>query len=123
MGIQGLNSSPIKSVQRGTTAASGNVTITAINTVKAFIRSASKGSAGTVAATGSIALTPSGGNQYVVNSSGSAGSGSNMTFPNYNGSISGGTTNLTSKVYSATIVNSTTISCDGPVEWEVVEYA
>lgn len=126
MGIQTFTpASPIKSIQRGTTAASGTVTITAINTAKAFIRSASKGSAGTVAATGSIALTPTGGNvgDNISSATGAGDSGFSGTFPNYNGSISGGTTNLTSKVYSAVITNATTITCDGPVEWEVVEYA
>ena len=110
----------IKGVQSGVTAGAGNVTINSVDTTKAVVLSASKGSAGTVAATGSITLTPSGGDvtrleghsQYV-------GIGS---FPRYSGSISGGTTNLTVKVYSARLVNSTRIYCDGPVEWQVIEY-
>lgn len=124
MGIQTFTpTSVIKNIQRGTTAASGTVTITAVNMAKATIKSNSKGSAGTVAATGNISLTPSGGNNSVLNSASGAGQGTNETYPNYNGSISGGTTNLTAKVYSAVLTNSTTITCDGPVEWEVVEYA
>jgi hypothetical protein len=111
----------IKGVQSGITAGAGNVTINSVDTTKAVVLSASKGSAGTVAATGNITLTPSGGSvaspgdpyQYV-------GSGS---FPTYSGSMSGGTTNLTVKVYSAKLVNPTTIYCDGPVEWQVIEYA
>lgn len=113
--------SPIKNIQRGTTAASGTVTITAVNMAKATIKSNSKGSAGTVAATGNISLTPSGGN--TASSGGGGAVDSTGSFPSYNGSISGGTTNLTAKVYSAVLTNSTTITCDGPVEWEVKEYA
>lgn len=38
------------------------------------------------------------------------------------GSITGGSTSLTAKQYSAYIVNATTIYADGPVEWQVIEY-
>jgi len=111
----------IKGVQSGVTAGAGNVTINSVDTTKAVVLSASKGSAGTVAATGNITLTPSGGSvtkeggdlPYVVKGS----------FPTYSGSIYGGTTNLTVKVYSVRLVNPTTIYCDGPVEWQVIEYA
>lgn len=118
------NGSVIKSVQRGTTAAAGSITITAINTAKAFVRSSSKGSAGTVAATGSISLNAGGTTSFTGGSQGNSNTTGNQVynFPSYSGSITGGTTNLTVQVYSAKIVNSTTLSCDGPVEWEVVEY-
>ena len=38
------------------------------------------------------------------------------------GSITGGTTDLTVKEYSATLTSSTTLSCDGKVEWQVIEF-
>lgn len=47
----------IGKVQRGVTTAAGIVIIAPVNMDKAFVISASKGSAGTVAATGTIAAT------------------------------------------------------------------
>jgi hypothetical protein len=46
--------SVVKSVQRGTAATSGNITITAVNVDKTQVFSFSTGSAGTVAATGTV---------------------------------------------------------------------
>lgn len=37
-------------------------------------------------------------------------------------SITGGTTDLTVKEYSAILTSSTTLSCDGKVEWQVIEF-
>ncbi|MFX4261050.1 hypothetical protein ACOBQJ_02490 [Pelotomaculum propionicicum] len=110
----------IRSIQRGTSAGAGNVTITAVNTAKTMVLSASKGSAGYVAARGSVSLTPSGGNilGYAEDGSGQSSGG----FPTYSGSITGGSTDLTVKVYSAKLLNSTTIYCDGACEWQVIEY-
>ena len=113
----------IKGVQSGITAGAGNVTINSVDTTKAVVLSASKGSAGTVAATGNITLTPSGGSVARAGDSSHAGYVRDGSYPTYSGSISGGTTNLTVKVYSARLVNSTKIYCDGPVEWQVIEYA
>lgn len=116
--------SPIKNVQRGTTAAAGTITISAVNMSKAFVNCQSKGSAGTVAATGNITLNPSKSTTLAPSSSGTAlTTPGNDTFGSLTGSISGGTTNLTSAVYSAKLTSSTSLSCDGPVEWEVIEYA
>ena len=133
--------SPIKSVQRGVKTDSGTVTITAVNTAKAFVISYSKASAGTVAATGTVAartlsgsitgtLSPSGG--YVADYA-FGGDARLGEFPTYSGTrtlsgsataaaISGGTTDLTTKQYSAVLTNSTTLTCDGSVEWQVIEY-
>lgn len=47
-------SSPIKSIQRGTAASAGNISITAVDTTKTVCNSFSTGSAGSVAATGTI---------------------------------------------------------------------
>ena len=140
--------SPIKSVQRGVKTGSGTVTITAVNTAKAFVISYSKASAGTVAATGTVAastlsgsitgtLSPSGGgtisNVYYVQYGQCATNSTAGSFPSYSGTrtlsgsttsaaISGGTTDLTTKQYSAVLTNSTTLTCDGSVEWQVIEY-
>jgi hypothetical protein len=46
--------SAIKSIQRGTAASAGNITISAVTVSKTICNSFSTGSAGTVAATGSI---------------------------------------------------------------------
>jgi hypothetical protein len=113
--------SMIKTIQRGTTAGAGAVTITAVNTAKSFIVTASKGSAGFVAARGSISLSPSGGNVPPTPTGGNFAINLG-SYPSYSGSISGGTTDLTTKEYSAVLTNSTTITADGPVEWQVIEY-
>ena len=41
----------------------------------------------------------------------------NQTF-----SLSGGTTDLTVKEYSARLISPTQLECDGPVEWQVIEF-
>lgn len=114
--------SMIKSIQRGTTVGAGAVTITSVNTAKAFIVTASKGSTGTVAASGNISLSPSGGDNAGVGGVGSIRNVYTGGFPSYSGSISGGTTDLTTKEYSAVLTNSTTITADGPVERQVIEF-
>ena len=122
--------SVIKSVQRGVYAgAGGNVAITAVNITKTMVLSASKSSAGTVAATGNVTgtLTASGGSTTHTQSASSQLPSQNvtLTWPNYTSAcaISGGSTSLTVRVYSARLVDATTINCDGPVEWQVIEYA
>jgi hypothetical protein len=112
----------VLSTQHGVAAGAGSITINAVNVNKAVVISRSKGSAGTVAATGSISLSPSG--------PGPASSGTVSPCPwnstagteSYSGSISGGTTNLTVKEYSAVLTNSTTITVDGPCEWQVINF-
>lgn len=118
--------SAIKSIQRGTAASAGSITITAINVNKSFIRSFSTGSAGTVQLTGneSGTLNPSGGS--IVGPGGGGGSvAGGGTFANYSGtrSFSGGSTSITVQEYGAYISNSTTIIVTGACRWEVVEYS
>ena len=114
----------VKSIQRGSTASAGNVTISSIDTSKSFINSFSTGSAGSVGTNSSTSgtLTPSGGNVSVSSPSFNPSGGS---FPNYVGtrSYSGGSTSLTSASFGAHIANSTTITATGACRWEVVEYA
>jgi hypothetical protein len=117
-------SSIIKSVQRGSTASAGNVTISQVNTAKSFINSFSTSSSGSVGTNSSTSgtLTPSGGNVSVSSPSFNPSGGS---FPNYVGtrSYSGGSTSLTSASFGAFIANATTITTTGACRWEVVEYA
>lgn len=117
----------VKAVYRGTSASSGTATITAVNTSKTYVDSKSKGSAGYVAATGNVSLAvPTGSvwdtgttTQYAYGGSSASGQ---PGWPPYSGSISGGSTNLTVREYSAVLTNSTTVTFDGPVEWQVIEY-
>lgn len=110
----------INSIQKGISSIAGNVTINAVNINKTEVCSKSKGSAGYVAVRGSVTLTPSGGS--VANSTTGGNKPTPGSFPTYSGAITGGTTDLTTKEYSAVLVDSTTIYCDGACEWEVIEY-
>ena len=114
----------VKSIQRGSTASAGNVTISSIDVSKSFINSFSNGSAGSIATNSSTSgtYTPQGGNFGQYSQSYNPGSGS---WPNLIGtrSFSGGSTSLTSSSYGAYIIDSTTISLTGACRWEVVEYA
>ena len=127
MAVLGVTAA-IKSIQSGVYSGSGGtITITAVDTSKSVISTVSKSSAGTVAATGTTSgtLNPNTG----IISPGAYYSTSNnyqkATYTVYysgNRSISGGTTSLTTKQYSAVLTNSTTITADGPCEWQVIEY-
>jgi hypothetical protein len=122
--IYPIASSPIKSIQRGSAASAGNVTISSVNTSKAFVRSFATGSAGTVAGTGSTSgtLNPSGGNIFGAGGGGFiSGGGSAATYSGTR-SLSAGATSLTSARYGAYLSNSTTLVVDGACRWEVVEY-
>jgi len=113
----------IKSVQRGSTASAGSVTISSVNITKAFIRSFSNASAGSIGTNSSTSgtLSPSGGNVSVSSPSFNPSGGS---FPTYIGTrtFSGGSTSLVSASYGAFLANSTTVTTDGACFWEVVEY-
>jgi len=117
-------SSIIKSVQRGSAASAGNVTISAVDISKSFVNSFSTGSTGSISTNSSTSgtYTPSGGNIGQYSQSFNPGSGS---YPNLVGtrSFSGGSTSLVSSAYGAYLVNSTTITVTGSCRWEVVEYA
>lgn len=45
-----------------------------------------------------------------------------MSYINLNGSIIGGSTDLTVKQYSATLTSPTTLVSDGACEWQVIEF-
>ena len=127
----------VKSVQRGVySGAGGNVTISAVRMDKAVVHSASKGSAGNVQVIGTStvqALTATQANSSLTGPF--AGASSNgpstnssliitngaISVPQQVGTLATNATNLTVKVYSARLVDSEHIYCDGPCEWQVVD--
>jgi len=66
----------IKSIQRGVAASAGNITISAVDTTKTTVRSFSTGSAGTVAARGTLGGTST----FVNNTSTGSSSPTNETY-------------------------------------------
>ena len=120
-----LSVSTIKSIQRGSTASAGNISISSVDTNKSFVRSFSTGSTGSVQIVGneSGTLNPSGGSIVGPGGGGGAVSGGG-TFANYSGtrSFSGGSTSITVQEYGVYITNSTTLTATGACRWEVVEY-
>lgn len=123
----------VKSIQRGVTSSALTVTINEVDMSKAIITSVSKGSTGYVAARGSISSAnldiPSkrySSESYTLYDYKNTGNSSSV-FPPLSGTISGttlsgGTTNLTVKEYSARLISSTQIQTDGPVEWQLIEF-
>jgi hypothetical protein len=118
------SASPIKSIQRGYAASAGAITISSVDTTKAFVRGFSDGSAGSVGATGTEtgSLTPTGGG--IATPSLGAVRLEPSSFPTYSGTrtFSAGGTNLTSSEFNVYFTNSTTITATGACYWEVVEY-
>ena len=114
-----FTASAVKSVQSGVTVAAGTVVISSVNTSKSFVISVSKGSAGFVAARGTVTLSPSGG---ATTANGGSSQNQDGSFPTYSGPITGGTTDLTTAQYSARLTSSTQLTVDGPVEWQVIEF-
>lgn len=113
-----LSGSLFNGVQSGVSVGAGTATITAVNPAKSFILSQSKGSAGTVAATGTLSAFNQDLNTANVVGGGTSINNVSAVTP----SISGGTTNLTVKQYSAVLTNSTTVTFDGPCEWQVISF-
>jgi hypothetical protein len=115
----------IKLVQRGQAVSSGNITITAVNTAKTFVRSFSEGAAGTVA-TNSVR-----GSHNLTAEFGSAGNfvdrqeaptrNINISAPSV--TLSGGTMDATTKQMGVYLSDSTTLVATGACRWEVVEFA
>lgn len=93
---------------------------------KSIVLSVSKGSAGYVAARGKIELTMSqifnGKYNYLDLSSSNGVGTSTYNYNNITGSISDGSTDLTVKEYSARLISPIELACDGPVEWQVIEF-
>ncbi len=125
----------IKLVQRGQAVSSGNITITAVDTTKTFVRSFSEGAAGTVATNSQEAsrsitgtLSPSGGSTFSQGGANTAFGGG--SYPSYSGTrtlasvtFSGGTMDATTKQMGVYLSDSTTLVATGACRWEVVEFA
>ena len=146
MGIQQIplpsSGGGIKLVQRGQAVSAGNITITAVDTTKTFVRSFCEGSSGTVATNSTVASSTSThpniqigfptsfwsttSASYRYGDSGSSGGnpsgytgGTSMgAIPSYNAtnaaaSITGGTMDATTKQFGVYLQNSTTLTATG----------
>ena len=141
----------IKSVQRGSAAVSGNVTITAVDIAKSFVTVFGSASSGTVSssfgmsiAAGNVALVGPG--NYVVNANtfvrppasnattaetiGSAANVANQgawtqtVSSNIGGvTVNAGSNNLVAAQVTGFLANSTTLTVSGACRFEVVEFA
>ena len=124
MVINGLNIRGGVLVQRGITSGASTVVINKVDMDKTIVLSVSKGSSGYVAARGNVSLTPN--PKYYggigIRAAYPSGDTDYSNFFTYSGSITGGTTDLTVKEYSARLTSPTTLVCDGPVEWQVIEF-
>jgi hypothetical protein len=135
----------IKSVQRGSAGASGNVTITSVDIAKSFVTVFGTASSGTVSA--SFGLNA--GNTTLVGSTSLVGNISNSAIRPTNassivaatvadslnvgawtqtvavnaGSVNAGSNNLVSAVVQGFLANSTTLTVSGACRYEVVEFA
>ncbi len=144
--------SPVKSVQRGSAAGAGSVTITSVDIAKSFCNIFGTTSSGTVAATGAVGgITGTiGGNvgartgtvyyrtrNYTGNQGnyGAAGPGVaqnanvSLSAPSLSGNLSGnasnitgGTNNLVAAVVQGFLANATTLTVSGACRYEVVEF-
>jgi hypothetical protein len=139
----------IKLVQRGEAVASGNVTITAVDTAKSFVNIFGTASSGTVAASfglnnqnfnllGSNFSVGSGdnfnqgstgpANRTSTESGNALATGNSAAFFNKTtainaSNVNSGTNNLVSAVVQGFLADSTTLTVSGACRWEVVEFA
>lgn len=131
--IEMLGKSGVKKVQRGSTAEACSVTIEEVVMEKTMVLSVSKGSAGTVGVSGSITMDSAKLNAILYTKTSSSGAmypeGSKSesdisgTIASHTGTLTSSTpTDLTVKEYSAVLTNSTTLTCDGACEWQVIEF-
>jgi hypothetical protein len=119
----------IKLVQRGQAVSAGNITITAVDTTKAFVTFVSQGAAGTVASNSTVpGLTFAAGQYAALGPSGStltpgSYSAAGETPGSWYMALSGGTMDATTKQMGVYLSNSTTLVATGACRWEVVEFA
>ncbi len=137
--------SPVKSVQRGSAAGAGSVTITSVDIAKSFVNIFGTTSSGTVSA--SFNMSMNAGTTRIVGMSsqpqnwGQNGMPSTATNGGYgaqlgNGqwwyqdvnvnsgtaSVGAGSTNLVAAVVQGFLANSTTLTVSGACRYEVVEF-
>lgn len=110
----------IKSIQRGTAASAGTVTISAVDVNKSVVTSFSNGSSGVVGLSGNTTISYGGTGAGGTNTGWGSNSGGTISA---NISISGGTNTLVAAVSGAYLSSSTQITVDGPCIWQVVEYS
>ena len=132
-------SSAIKSIQRGSAAGAGTVTITAVDINKSFVQVFGTSSSGTVAVDGSVNAINgninSGGlngglianvifNQYGGRTGGNAGTMTvdAVNFSGNSSSFTGGSNNLVAAVVQGYLSNSTSLVVSGACRYEVVEF-
>jgi hypothetical protein len=141
-------SSPVKSVQRGSAAGAGTVTITAIDITKSFVNVFGTTSSGTVSASFNMSmnagsfvqignrehpgsnnngLRPSGSNTigatYYGGAYGSVGAWeSTRTVNSGTASVGAGSNNLVAAVVQGYLSGSTSLVVTGACRWEVVEF-
>jgi hypothetical protein len=137
----------IKLVQRGVAVASGDVTITAVDTAKAFVNIFGTASSGTVSASfglnaGNVALKgvgsivtaltnlpqrPTGATIAAASADAASTNQANLawtwTQAVNSGTTNAGSNNLVSAVVQGFLADSTTLTVSGACRWEVVEFA
>jgi hypothetical protein len=113
----------INSVQRGSAAGSGNVTITAVDVTKSFVTVFGSASSGTVAASGAIsgANGSFNGMAFGGNASNHNSATTNLALNATN--LSGGTNNLVAAQVTGFLADATTLTVSGACRYEVVEFA
>jgi hypothetical protein len=125
--ISQFSSGGVKSVQSGVATVAGTTTISTVNIAKSVVTSVSKGTAVTTTTFGGSASLNNAA-AYWDSTPGGFDQSGNITLytrgmPGYNGTVvSHYPTAVTAKAFSARLTNATTITVDGPCEWQVVEY-
>ena len=124
-------SSVVSTVQRGTAATSGNITISSVNTAKTIVNSFSTAAAGTVAGSGTLSAA-TGSGSFVTSINGvyaRYGTVGTSTLNYGDRSIalnttnfSGGSTNITTAVFGVYLSDATTLVATGACRYEVIEY-
>jgi hypothetical protein len=130
-----VSGSPINSIQRGTAATAGNITISSVVTTKTVVNSFSTGASGTIAASGTLSAAngtvtdstsfPESAFRYQnfpTDSKTRALSDTSRAIALNATNFSGGSTNLTSAVFGVHLSNATTLVATGACRYEVIEY-
>ena len=129
----------VKSVQRGSAAGAGTVTITAVDTTKSFVNVFGTASSGTVAGSGTISAL----NATVGSASSNSNAGgwlngtvngglggpnstnatiNSRSFSGNTMNLSGGSNNLVAAVVQGYLSGATSLVVSGACRWEVVEF-
>jgi hypothetical protein len=144
-------STVIRSIQRGTAASAGNITISSVTVAKTIVNSFSTSSSGAIGGSATVSSSSGTTSSFSLNSqSGTAANvingwrynGFGPGYPNLGGmnvnmngqnanaqnislnsaNLSGGTTNLIAGVNGVYLSDATTLVATGPCRYEVIEY-